>query len=206
MHSRFRTYLLSKAPFTESELAKITAVTHFTEIKKGEILFKEGEMWLNNGFVCEGLMVNYAVALDGVERITSFLPENYWLGDRISLLKRSAMPYSSKAHEDSTILYIENDDFEKLRIAIPNFYEMMHNLIEKRMEHLQQIQMHGKTMSDEERYAAFLRKKPEIIGRVSPEMIACYLDISPEGMNSVLNGVPWNKAGNESDSNKKDTP
>jgi CRP-like cAMP-binding protein len=193
MYSCFTDYLLAKAPYTEGELAKVAAVTYKRVVRKGEVLFEEGSQWPYNGFVCNGLIHNYTIDLSGKVKSLSFAPEMHWLGDRNSLLTGKPMPHSAKALEDSYIVYIENDDFEKLRIVIPRFNEMIHELIQRHIAVAQQRITQDMVLTDEERYAGFLKAKQALVSRVPPELIASYLNISPDSLDRIINGIPWKK-------------
>lgn len=193
MYSCFTNYLLANAPYSEGELAKIDAVTYKRIVQKDEVLFEEGAHWPYNGFVCSGLIHSYTDATDGAEKTVNFLPEMHWLGDRGSLLTGKPMAHSARALEKTYIVYIENTDFEKLRIVIPRFNEMIHELVLNHMTTKQEQLRQNMVLTDEERYAGFLKHKQALSGRLSPELIASYLDIPPASLDRIINGIPWKK-------------
>ncbi len=186
MLSCFRKYLLEKAPFSEAELDTIAAVLHTREIQENEIVFEEGTHWRYNAFVCKGLIYSYTTELSDTKKIVGLSPENYWIGDRNSLLKNIPIPYTAVAYETTTLIYIENHDFEQLRITIPNFNDFAHTLIQRRIQFLNYKQTRGPFMSDQERFSEFVVRRPGLYNRVIPEMIASYLEIDPKNIENII--------------------
>jgi CRP/FNR family transcriptional regulator, anaerobic regulatory protein len=194
MFDLFKAYMLSKAPFTTAEIAAVERVVTECPVPAGSVIFTEGTHWPYNGFVCKGLVQKHTLHDNGFEKTVGFCCENYWLGDRSSLLTGNAMPYSALALEDTYLLLIENTDFENLRITVPSFNEMMSELITNNISVTQKEIADSMVMGDEQRYADMIQKYPALMHRVPPHMIASYLNIGLNSLNAILNGSSKTKS------------
>lgn len=194
MFHLFKAYMLSKAPFTAAEIAAVERVVTVYTAPAGSVIFTEGSHWPYNGFVCTGLVQKHTFHDNGFEKTVGFCCENYWLGDRSSLLTSSPMPFSALALEDTYMLLIENSDFENLRITVPSFNEMMSQLITNNISVTQKEIADSMVMGDGQRYADMIRKHPGLIHRVPPHMIASYLNIGLNSLNAILNGSSQTKS------------
>lgn len=193
MFEVFKKYLQSKANFSEGEIIAVQRVVTACTVPAGTTIFNEGSYWRFNGFVCRGLVQKHTLHQNGFEKTVGFCCENYWLGDRNSLLTDSTMPYNALALEETHLLLIENNDFEHLRITLPAFNEMMQQLISNNISVTQKEIADSMILSDEQRYADMIKKFPELVNRLPPHMVASYLNIGLNSLNSILNGIPWPK-------------
>ncbi|MFP5437417.1 MAG: Crp/Fnr family transcriptional regulator [Bacteroidia bacterium] len=187
----FKNYFLGKARFSEDELNSITAATHVLYLKKGEHLYNEGSIWPYDGIVCKGLLYKHTTHISGNTAVTGFASENYWVGDRSSSLTGKAIAYTCTALEDTTIACLEIEALEQLRIQIPALNELCDNLMQKYMASMQKRISDNMILSDEERYAQFLDTRTGLNLRVPNILIASYLNIRPENMDAICNGIPW---------------
>lgn len=115
----------------------------------------------------------------------NFSPENYWTGDRESLMTENPSKFNIDAIEDAEILLIKKEDFEKLCIQIPKFSELVNTILQKSFV-VSQSRIHSNiSLSAEDKYQNFLQKFPSIANRVPQHMIASYLGISPETLSRI---------------------
>ncbi len=187
----FEQYLAEKANFTLSELQKITAHTQLLHIKKGQNLYNEGSRWPYDGIVCKGLIYKHTTDLNNNTSIIGFASENYWVGDRTSTLTGNPAGYTATALEDTTIACLETTHFEALRVAIPTLNELCERLVQQHLESTRRRIAISMVQSDEERYARFLEKRPELSHRVPLALTAAYLGIPEKRMELLCNGLPW---------------
>lgn len=191
MVNNFKKYLLEKEDYNEAELQQIAAVATVVDLQAGEILFTEGSLWPYNGFVCGGLLVNYTTDGAGIEKTLSFAPELFWAGDRNSLLTGTPIPYSARALETTRLVLIEHNELENLRFKIQRFNDMMNLLIQKFIEVTTRNILDNMIFSDEEKYSRLITKIPTLNERAPRQMIASCLNITPEGLNHIIDGMPW---------------
>jgi len=89
MHKVFEACLLAKANYTDEELRKINLAVTLKKLRKRQYLLQEGDVWRHYVFVCEGGLRTYFLDDKGSEHIMKFSTENWWAGDRVSLLNEA---------------------------------------------------------------------------------------------------------------------
>lgn len=121
----------------------------------------------------------------GVEHILTFAIENWWAGDRESLLTGSPSKLNIDAIEDTDVLLMKKDDFDHLHKTIPALHEMVMDIREKNSIASQHRINAAISYSAQEKYLNFIDQYPEIVSRVPQHMIASYLGISAETLSRV---------------------
>lgn len=185
MFEIFQKYLHSKGAFTDEDIAMIAAKSFHKRLRRRQYLLQEGDVWKHYAFVCRGCLRSYRVNDRGDEHILKFSVENWWAGDRESLLTGKPSQYNIEAMEDSELIMFTKEDFEMLCKQIPAFGEMV-NLLVHRSYIASQNRVHADiSYSSEEKYFRFIEQYPEIFKRVPLHMIASYLGISPETLSRI---------------------
>ncbi len=187
MFTNFKRYLNEKATFTEEDFKKIESVCVFKHLETGEKLLEEGKTWHHNAFVDKGLVRGYIIDTRGNERSINFSPEDYWCGDRESLLTGNPSKVNIEALAPTDLIMIHKPDFDLLCVDMPPFSEFMANLIQKNLEAFQQRAEETRNYTDEQKVAAFQKKFPTVTGRAPLITIATYLDIPVEKIEAILN-------------------
>jgi CRP-like cAMP-binding protein len=189
MFENFSKYLKEKADFTPAEIEQIKAVSHVHKINKGTLLLKEGSVWEHNAFVCSGLLRSFYTDANGIDFTLSFAPQNYWAGDRQSLLTGKPTPYSVDALQDTHVILISQSDFYDLSKKIDTFNTMMNTLIQKHLVVTENNINDGIRLSTEQRYYNFLAKYSAVVHLIPQEIIASYIRTTPD----VLARIQKNK-------------
>jgi len=185
MFDVFQNYLQSKITLSDTEIELIKSLSAIKKLRRRQFLLQEGDIWRFHAFVCSGFVKTYSVDDKGQEHIMNFSPENYWTGDRESLTTGNPSKYNIDAIEDSEILLIKKEDFERLCIQIPKFNELVNTILQKSFV-VSQDRIHSNiSLSAEDKYQNFIQKFPSIANRVPQHMIASYLGISPETLSRV---------------------
>lgn len=155
------------------------------EIKKNEIIVRQGEVGKYTFFVAKGLLRSYDIDENGREHILQFAPENWLISDRSSTLLDEASELFIDAIEDSEIILLNNEFLEKATELNPSFQRF--NLFALN-NHIRQLQKRINLLiasSAEVRYLEFIRLYPNILQRVPQWMVASYLGITPESLSRV---------------------
>ncbi|MXN93050.1 cyclic nucleotide-binding domain-containing protein [Flavobacterium sp. Sd200] len=185
MFENFCSYLNDKAKFTNAEIEQIKAVSQVKKISKGELLMQEGTLWIYNAFVCSGLLRSFYTDVNGTEFTLSFAPENYWAGDRQSILSGKPTPYSVDAIEDTVVILIEQKDFYELSKKIDAFNTMMSTLIQKHLVVTEDNVNNSIRLSAAQKYYTFLAKYGRAAQRIPAHMIASYIGTTLQGLEQI---------------------
>ena len=185
MLSVFKKYLTEKAALSGEEWEMIASVCTIKKIRKQQFLLEQGDVWRYNAFVCEGCLRRYSVDEKGIEHIIQFSTENWWAGDRQSLMNETPSKYNVDAIENSVVILIKKEDFDMLCKKIPAFYELTNNILQKSFNASKERINAVISMTAEEKYLNFLTSFPGLANRVPRHMIASYLGITPETLSRI---------------------
>lgn len=180
MFDIFLKYLTDKIALSEQEIQLIESVCTSKKLRKKQFLLQEGEVWHYNAFICRGLVKTFSIAENGTEHIMSFAPENYWTGDRESLINGTPSRLNIDAIEPTELIIIEKSDFEKICADIPQLNQLMNQIIQKSFIVSQNRILANISFTAEEKYQNFLEKYPHIVNRIPQHMIASFIGITPE--------------------------
>jgi CRP-like cAMP-binding protein len=144
------------------------------EVKKRQIIQRQGELDSKVYKVESGLLRSYSIDDKGKEHIYMFAPENWLVADNCDA--KTPCQLFIDALEDSTLIVSEKA--ESIQNANVN------SLI-KRLETLQSRVIKLMSCNALERYEHFIEMYPNILQRVPQRMIASYLGITPEALSRV---------------------
>nr|WP_322625090.1 cyclic nucleotide-binding domain-containing protein [uncultured Flavobacterium sp.] len=185
MFVHLSSYLQTKADFTVSDLKTVEEKCSYISLKAGEKLLSAGSIWNNHAFVCKGLARGYQPDLMGDDQTVLFAPENYWTGDRESLLTGEPSLMNIVAETDCDIILINHEDYNNLCISLPAFSEFMSVLVQRNLES-RQSQIISHVFSDEEKVENFIQKYPSVIERTEKGHIASFLSMDINTLKSIL--------------------
>ncbi|QEM08994.1 Crp/Fnr family transcriptional regulator [Mucilaginibacter rubeus] len=185
MFELFKEYISQKTTLTEIEYAKIEAVCIYKKLRKRQYLLQEGDVWKYNAFITKGLVRFYSVDESGRENIVSFAKENWWTGDRASLLTGEPSKNNIDAIEDTELILITKTNFDRLCQEIPALNDMVNAIINKSFITSQNRIHAAISFTAEQKYLDFVQKYPDLSLRVPQAMIASYLGITPETLSRV---------------------
>lgn len=144
------------------------------EVKKRQILQREGELNTKVYYVKSGLLRSYAIDKSGKENIFMFAPEGWVIAD-------------TNPPEKPAVLFIDALE-DSLVVALPkNIEREKKNLvpITKRLSALQNRILMLISTSAIERYEHFADMYPNLVQRVPQRMIASYLGVTPETLSAA---------------------
>ena len=155
------------------------------ELKKGELIFKQGDLDTSIYIVRSGLLKAYYLTLDGKELVKSFIPEGEFIGSLIACSTNEACTFSLMCLEDCSILRAQFIDLQNASINNPEFSNsvinsLLHLAIKKERREFEFL-----CLSASERYALFKQRNPELIERITQNDIARYLGITPVALSRI---------------------
>ena len=189
MFEVFRTYILNKInhsiPLSDRDFVLIQQKFQPKKIRKKQYLLQEGELSLHRCFVCKGCFRMFRVDDKGQEHIFQFAIENWWTGDRESLISGKGSKYNIEALEDSEILIITEEAMNELKEAVPAIKLMVQYISQNNVIATQNRIHAAISYSAEEKYLDFMKTYPDIFKRVPQQMIASYLGITRETLSRI---------------------
>ena len=187
MFDVFKAWLDAKIMLSPKEMELIRSVSVIKKIRRHQFLLQEGDGWRYHAFVCAGCLRRYRIDEQGVEHTIQFTAENWWTGDRESLMNNTPARDNIDAIEDSSVLLIRKEDFELLCKKIPAFNELINNILQRSLNASQERIHAVISLSAEEKYQHFIRSFPDLANRVPRHMLASYLGITPETLSRIRN-------------------
>jgi CRP-like cAMP-binding protein len=169
----------------DDEFAAYIAFCDTRLYKKGEHVFKHGDIPRFNVFITKGCMRTYYIGADGTERTTLFAEEGYWTGDLESMRAMAPTQQNLQALEDCEVITLGREKWEYAYKTFP-WIAAIHAMGQQRRaakltEHLGRLL----TESPEANYLKLVQERPKLVQRVQQYYIASYLGISPETLSRI---------------------
>ena len=144
------------------------------EVKKRQIIQRQGELDSKVYKVESGLLRSYSIDNKGKEHIYMFAPENWIIADNCDT--KAPCELFIDAIEDSILIVLEKEETiqnANVNSLVNRLYTLQNRII--------------KLMSSNgiERYEHFIDIYPDITQRVPQRMIASYLGITPEALSKA---------------------
>ena len=185
MYEVFQQYLDSKIILTEEQKERIRSLAVIKKLRKKQYLLQEGDIWKYDAFLVRGCVRTYSVDEKGNEHIIGFSIENWWTGDRESLLTGEPSKFNIDAVEDSEIILFTHPNFEMICLEIPAFNDMVNAILQRSFVASQNRILATLSYTSEEKYLEFIKKYPGFANRIPQSMIASYLGMTPETLSRI---------------------
>lgn len=189
MYDIFFTHLEKKIQLNEDEKELIKTFFLPKKIRKKQFLVVEGYNCSYMAFVSKGLLKAYNVDEKGNEHINQFAPEGWWTSDMNSFFGGGLSFYSIDAMEDSDLLVINSEDFEKLTVQITVMDRYFRLLFQNSLITKERRLISSNTHNAEEKYRHILKNNPDLIKRVPQNLLASYLGLSAETLSRLKKNV-----------------
>ena len=180
-------------PLSNEEFGRFAEPFKLRKYKKKEIVLKEGEYCLFEGFVLSGCFKVYYLNENGTEQTLYFAVEGWWITDIDSLINNVPSTLNIEALEDSEVLMISKKDKEKLYETMPQIEKLFRIMNQQSSVALQRriLSLTGKTA--DKRYSEFLEKYPGLEQRITQQQAASYLGITHEFLSKIRKKVTLKK-------------
>ena len=181
----FRKYVEGRISLTEEQYGRLQSLCIIKKLRKKQYLLQEGDTWKYHAFITKGCMRTYSIDEKGLEHIIYFGIENWWIGDKESLMFNQPSKYNIDAVEDSEVVLFTDPNFNLACKEIPAFNDMINNILQRSFAKSQSRIRAAISYTAEEKYLNFLNKYPGFATRIPQSMIASYLGITPETLSRV---------------------
>lgn len=184
MHN-FINHLRKYVSLTSVEVETLSTYVKLKTFKKKDLLLREGQISNANYFVEKGLLRMYFNSEKGIEQVTHFALENWWLADYMSLMMQSPSHFNIQAIEDSEIVIIENLNQDELFEKLPQLEKYFRIIMQRANAASQMRVKYFQEQSKEENYRTFVAQFPSFIQRIPQYMLASYLGVTPEYLSEL---------------------
>src|SRR5690554_2391398 len=189
-----RIYIQKHSDLKDEEFELVSSLFTPVTIKRNHFILREGEICRYGYFVVKGTLRLYSIDKKGEEHIIQFALEDWWISDVSSMISGKASIYNIDALEDSDVLQIDKNSFEKFISFSPKFEKMFNLGSQKSRIALQERVTTFLSMTAEEKYLFMINKYPDIINRVPQRHIASFLGITPESLSRVRKNLSKNRS------------
>lgn len=175
---------------SEEDFKQFVKPFEYKKFKKKEVVLKEGDCCLFEGFVLNGCFKIYYLNEKGFEQTLYFAVEGWWITDIDSLINNVPSILNIEALEDSEVLMIAKKDKEYLYETMPQIEKLFRIMNQKSSVALQRriLSLTGKTA--DKRYLEFLEKYPGLEQKLTQQQVASYLGITHEFLSKIRKKVP----------------
>jgi CRP-like cAMP-binding protein len=171
--------------FTPDELATLLSRFERRPVRRKEHVLRSGELCKAVLYVEQGCFRAYTTGRDLKESVLWFATEDWWLSDLDSLFNRTPAGFDIQALEDGMVQAIAREDFLGAMERYPAFKEGHVRKVRRSQQAMLQRLNSLRLMNADERYAALLLERPELLLRVPLQHIASYLDLEPQTLSKV---------------------
>jgi CRP-like cAMP-binding protein len=182
-------HLEEKVLLTDSEKEVIKTFFKPQKLKKKQFLLVEGHVCKYLAFVSKGLLKSYNVDDKGNEHINQFAPEGWWSSDMSSFFSGENAFYTIDAVEDTDLLLITNEDFEKLTLQVPIMDRYFRLLFQNSLISKERRLISSHTHSAEEKYKHILENNPDLVKRIPQNLLASFLGLTPETLSRLKKNI-----------------
>jgi len=157
----------------------------FKKLKRKQYLLQEGDVCKYISFVSQGLLKSYIVDEKGNEHINLFAWEGWWISDFESFIFGNKAKLDIDAVEDTTLLLLSKENYEKMLAEIPVMERYFRILYQNSLATKDGRLISANTHTAEEKYSLFLEAYPAINQRLPQNLIASYLGLSAETISRI---------------------
>jgi CRP/FNR family transcriptional regulator, anaerobic regulatory protein len=169
----------------ETDVEVFSRYLETSQYKKKEVILTENNVCNSLFYVEKGCLRMYFINNKGVEQITQFALEGWWISDFQSFINCTPSEYYIQAVEESRIVSIDNKNLDALVKALPQLEKYFRLIMQKAVAGAQLRSKLLYEMSKEEFFVHFSTSFPEFMMRVPQYMIASYLGLTPEYLSEL---------------------
>lgn len=185
-------------PFTKEEFDMVAGLSFPYQLKKGELIYRQGSIPVYGGYIFKGSMRLFHTSKTNRQETTvGFEFEDSCFGDLRSIFYNEPAVASLQALEDTLIGRLDKSHYLYLFENCKPFAKLMLLAMEKKFNELMNETIQTRNEEAEERYLKMIETYPYILQRVSQRYIASYLGIKPQSLSRIRRNIA-NKQRNHS--------
>lgn len=170
---------------TESEISEFTKIARIKSFEEKSYFVREGQIPTEFGFVLSGLFRYVYISDKGKEFTKGFMREKSFISSYSAMISKTSSFFFIEAIEQSKVMIISNNEWEKLKTKNPKWNLLLVSLLEKGYAIKEKREREFLLLNAESRYKIFLQEYPNLENRVKQNMIASYLGITPIALSRI---------------------
>ncbi|UKB77490.1 Crp/Fnr family transcriptional regulator [Chryseobacterium sp. MEBOG07] len=178
-------HIENKVDITEEQKSQLQSFFTLKKLRKKQYLLQEGDICKSLSFVSKGLLKSYFLDEKGNENINMFAFEGWWISDFNSFINHEKSVLNIDAIEETEVLMITLEDYEKMMMEIPVMDRYFRILYQNSLVTKDYRLIVSNSYTAEEKYLQLTQKNPEMIKRVPHNLIASYLGLAPETVSRI---------------------
>ncbi|MBU3823111.1 Crp/Fnr family transcriptional regulator [Flavobacteriaceae bacterium XHP0103] len=179
MHSALFEYINEKTTIDRKKFDEFAHYFKFANLKKKELLLKQGQICDKLFFVNSGCLRLYHLNEEGKELTRYFAFEGKFGTDLTSFITSEPAKDNIQAIEKSEILFVNKKDFQHLKINEPSINAVYMDILE--MAYITSVKRIYNFQGEDtlKRLKWLMAYQPRILSRLPNKIIASYLGITP---------------------------
>nr|WP_315028555.1 Crp/Fnr family transcriptional regulator [uncultured Chryseobacterium sp.] len=178
-------HIQNKVDMTDNQKLQVQSFFTLKKLRKKQYLLQEGDICKCLSFVSKGLLKSYFLDEKGIEHINMFAFEGWWISDFNSFVYQEKSVLNIDAIEETEVLMITLEDYEKILLEIPVMDRYFRILYQNSLVTKDHRLIVSNSYTAEEKYLQLTQKNPEMIKRVPHNLIASYLGLAPETVSRI---------------------
>jgi CRP-like cAMP-binding protein len=183
MYEQLHLFIEQISPQFQIDWKLIEPFLELRRLRKGEFLFREGDMCEFVGLTKQGCLRMFFLK-DGKELTLFFHLENQTLGDYQSFRLQQPVCFSCQAIEDSEVLILNQQVIQVLEAATDG-QKLLRLIVEYLAFRLRDRLLSLYRDNPEQRYLNLLKTEPHLLQRIPQHYLASYLNIEPESLSRL---------------------
>ena len=185
MQDILRQHIEKVVALTDEEFVQISSCFTSKAFKRKEYLFKQGDDVTYMYFVVSGLLMLSYQDSRTKQHVVSFALEDWWETDQNAFFNKQQAAMSLECLEDTTVLSITIDDFNRLCSDLQKFEHFFFEKAKRGYIASQQRILSFITSNARERYEKLIELHPTLLQRVPKTLLASYLGVSRETLSRL---------------------
>lgn len=185
--SVFRDYIKNVITLSDNQESLLFSEVKERKYLKGQYILQQGDPCHFLNFVVSGATKTFHLDDKGNEHIFRFAIEKWWATDLPSFINQDISNTNIQCLENTVVVQISLESFEKLTQEIPQFERFFRLLFQNVSITLEKRIINNLSFSAKERYLLFREEYREFEQRIPQYMIASYLGISKQYLSEIRN-------------------